>query len=107
MGVLGNILGTPSSITITTSIDGDYTVGFNDTRIEVDCTLGNVIITLPTITDAFKMRPEIQIKRIDDSLNTLTINGTGGNYEDDGFVIFGLGGTIIYASSTNIWRSSL
>lgn len=58
-------------------------------------------------TTSFPKYQSMTIKRIDDSLNTLTINGTGGNYEDDGIILFGLEGTTIYASDANIWRSVL
>jgi hypothetical protein len=109
MGILKNVLGTPFSTVITTSISGDYTVSFNDTRIEVNASSGNVTITLPTITDQFKKRPEILIKRIDDDvlgLYNVIINGTSGNYEDDGIKLFGLEGTTIYAGQST-WYSVL
>lgn len=105
MGILNNVLGTPFATVITTTIDGDYTIGFNDTRIEVDATAGDVIITLPIITDAFKRRPEILIKRIDDSTNIVTIVGTGGNFDNDDLILFGFEGAEVYASEADIWRN--
>lgn len=84
MGILKKILGTPSAATLSTSISGDYTVGFNDQRILVDASAGNVTITLPAITDAFKNRPPVSIIRIDpdETLFTVTVTGTSSNYQD-------------------------
>ena len=67
------------------SILVDATVKSNDQILEVDATSGNIIITLPTVTSAFTQR--ILIKRIDVTANTVTINGTASNFEDDGIVI--------------------
>ncbi len=104
--LLENLLGVQTAIS-TKSISGDYSLeaGFN--RVEVDATLGNITITLPIISNAFKYRNDITIKRIDDSLNTLTINGTSSNYEDEGIVLFGLEATKIYASNAGIWRAAI
>lgn len=105
MGILKSVLGSAASAKITTSIEGDYTITFNDTRIEVDATSGNIVLTLPTITDAYKQRQAIEIKRIDDFSNTVTINGTSSNLQDGTITLLGLEGVSIYASNTNIWRT--
>lgn len=106
MALLQHLLGENNYI-LTSSITSNYTVNAEDTRIEVDATNSDIIITLPTITENFKYRPVILIKRIDDTLNIVTINGTSGNYEDDGIILFGLEATQIYASNANIWRAGM
>lgn len=73
--------------------------------IEVDCTAGNVVLTLGTVNNNIPKNIEMIIKRIDDSFNLLTINGTAGNYEDEGIILFGLEATRIYASKSGIWRA--
>jgi hypothetical protein len=104
--VLKNLL-VISEARISKKISSNYTLESTIDRIEVDATNANVTITLPVITDAYTNRNSILIKRIDDSLNTLTINGTSGNYEDNGIILFGLEGTTIYAGNDNIWRSTV
>ena len=89
------------------SVDSDFTLDKFYNIIEVDATLGSIIITLPLITVTFLQKPPILIKRIDDTTNIVTINGTSSNYEDDGIILFGLEGTSIYASNANVWRSTV
>ena len=75
--------------------------------VEVDCSNGSVILILPLITNVIPKNVSMLIKRIDDSINDLIIQGTSGNYEDDPHILDGLEGTRIYASNADIWRSEL
>lgn len=97
-----------SSAILTTPVAGDYTLKSTDKLVEADATSGNIIITLPAITFAFKNKGEIIIIRTDNSMNTVTINGTAGNYGDEGFELGNdpeLQSMAIYASNANIWRA--
>jgi len=111
MTILSNIIngaGAGAGVTLTTSITADYTIISTDQIIEVDATSGNIDLTLPTITAAFKNKGIILIKRTDTSMNTVTINGTGGNFEDEGYILGNdpqLEVYRIYASNDNIWRT--
>lgn len=58
-----------------TDISIDYTVETGDENIVVDATDGNITVTLPTA--ASTNRYEFTIKRIDDSANTVTVDGAG------------------------------
>lgn len=87
----------------------DSAIISSDGRVLVDATSGNITITLPAITAAFKNKSDILIKRVDSSLNTVTIVGTDNNYEDEGLTLdntppFDL--TRVFASNSNIWRSA-
>jgi hypothetical protein len=103
--ILGNLLG-DVSVALTKTVSGDYTLEAGYSRIEVTLS-ANTTLTLPTITDSFKSTHDVTIKVVSDNLYSLTIVGTGGNYEDDGIVLFGLEGTTIYASDAGIWRSAV
>lgn len=89
------------------SVSGDFTLDKHYSIIEVDATAGPVVITLPTVTATFLQKSPILIKRIDDTTNIVTINGTSSNYEDDGIILFGLEGTSVYASIIDFWRSTV
>ena len=99
-----------SAVPITTvTVTSDYTVTSSDRRVEVDATSGNIIITLPTITDDFKNKDEILFKRIDTSQNTVTFVGTSSNFEDENIQIGNdpqMGILRIYASNANTWRTT-
>lgn len=83
--IIGGSPPTPTSILTIRSILVDSTVTSSDQILEVDATTGNIIITLPAVTTAFTQR--VVIKRIDTTVNTVTINGTASNFEDDGIII--------------------
>lgn len=106
---VGNLKSVLGVIFIEKTVTLDYEVLSTDNRILVDATSGNITITLPAITAAFQNKSDILIKRVDSSLNTVTIVGTGGNYEDEGLTLdntppFDL--TRVFASNSNIWRSA-
>lgn len=65
-------------------IDGDFNLDQVSRVVEVDASSNDVIITLGAITNnTLKYLPMI-IKRIDEStVNTVRINGTNGNFEED------------------------
>lgn len=92
---------------VTTAVTGNFTLKATDQRVEIDATSGNITITLPTITAAFKNKSNILFKRIDTTSNTVTFVGTGGNYEDENLQIGNdpqLESIKIYASNDNTWR---
>lgn len=85
----------------------DYAVLSSDNRILINATAGNIIITLPAITAAFKNKDPISLIRIDNTANTVTIIGTGGNYIDEGLTLdILLLSTKPFADNNNIWRAS-
>lgn len=53
----------------------DYTATATDTYINVDATLGAVVVTLPTAIGNTGL--EINVKKTDGSVNTVTIDGNG------------------------------
>lgn len=74
--------------------------------VEIDATNSNIVITLGDIVaNSISKNKRMTLKRIDESLNTVTINGTASNYEDEGLDLSVLEGVTIYASNSNIWRS--
>lgn len=57
-------------------VDDDYTVRPVDTNIRVDATAGNKTITLPALSVGAGL--EFNIGKVDASVNTVTVQGTGG-----------------------------
>lgn len=97
-----------SRISTTELITTSSTFNQHIDRIEIDATGGNITLTLPTITAILKNNFSITLKRIDTSANTVTIVGTGGNFEDEGYTLGDdpqLESLEIYASDSNIWRT--
>lgn len=60
---------------------GDYTVSTTDRFIIVDASGGNITITLPEASTC--QGYEFTIKKIDSSVNTVTIDGDGAETIDD------------------------
>ena len=69
--------GGPISISTKTS---NYTIMLSDCFILVDCTSGNIIITLPTASSSTGQI--FYVKKIDSTLNTLTVKGNGSDLID-------------------------
>lgn len=96
-----------TTTTTTTNVTGDYTVKATDQVIEYDATSGNILVTEPTITAAFKNKGKILHVRIDTSSNTVTFQGTGGNSQNEGFILGSdplLESIETYASNDGTWR---
>ena len=105
--VLRSVIGRTLPITTTTTITGSTTLTQHFDIVEINTTGGNIIITLPTITAAFKNRGSIFFKRTDKTTNTVTFVGTSGNYEDENLQIGNdpqQESIKIYASNDNNWR---
>ena len=74
--------------------------------IQIDATSENIIVTLGTITNNTIKNYPMVLRRIDSSLNTVTIIGTAGNFpEDDPLDLPILSGVTVYASNDLNWRS--
>lgn len=108
---LGNSINGGSANTLvvitTTSVTSNYTIKSTDQRIEYDASGGNIVVTYPVITAAFKNKPDLEHKRIDTSLNTVNFIGTSGNYEDENFQLGNdpqLESIKTYASNDGTWR---
>lgn len=63
------------------TVTADYTITLEDHTILVDATSGAVTITLPKAYEAFEFI--FEIKKIDSSANTVTIDGDGSETIDD------------------------
>jgi hypothetical protein len=64
-----------------TDSDSPYTALSSDRTIICDCTSGNITVNLPAAADVSKIIYEI--KKIDSSANTVTIDGDGSETIDD------------------------
>lgn len=58
----------------------DYTLTANDYFVTVDCTGGNVVLTLPAVSG--NAGKEFVIKRLDNSINTITIDANASELID-------------------------
>jgi len=60
------------------TITANYTLKSYDKVVLVDATAGNVLVKLPTLQNSFRVEAcNYYIKRIDNSVNTVTISGNG------------------------------
>jgi hypothetical protein len=89
---------------LTTSVAGNYTLTGLEQRIEIDASLGNVTLTLPEVTDLMKNRDDIEIVRIDDSLNEVNIIGINNSLPNSPIYIPIESIVNIYASNSNFWN---
>lgn len=64
----------------TRTVTVDTTLNTGDFVVFVDATAGNVVISLPALTDSFA-RPVFYIKKIDASANTVTVHSNPANIE--------------------------
>ena len=72
--------------------------------LEIDASAGDVVITLGAITaSTIKFTPMI-VNRIDNSLNTVTFNGTGGNFPEQPLNMPVGDDFTLYATNT-FWRT--
>lgn len=73
---------------ITVSVN--TTLGAYHYCINVDCTAGNRVITLPLDIAGETFGYDYHIKKIDSTANTLTINGNGVNIDGAATLVIGL-----------------
>ncbi len=95
----------PSFLSVTSNV----TINQHFDIVEIDKTAGNIIITLGDISlGSITKNREIIFKVIDTSMNTVTFQGTAGNFEDETIELGNepeLESLTIYASNANIWRT--
>lgn len=88
-------------------IKSDTTINQVASVVEVDATNQNIVITLGAIDNNTIKNFLMSIKRIDNTSNTVTINGTASNFEDEGYLLGAdpqLETITVYASNDNTWR---
>ena len=93
-----------SSLIVTTNTTLTATNGFYFRG--VDCTAGNVTITLPSVAGNTAM---FAIKKIDSSANTVTVQGTGGDTVENGVsqVLTSQYDLVTYVPNSTGWFSGL
>lgn len=64
------------------TVTSDTTLNEDDNFVYVDASGGNITITLPPVSAGIIAGQVIHIKRIDDSANTVTIDGDGAEVID-------------------------
>jgi hypothetical protein len=88
------------------SIIADYSLTNRDTIVLVDATAGNISINLaPANTWGQYKSPIVIFKRIDASVNTVTVFAIGGNNVDGGasFTLAAGASEIVVSDSFNDW----
>lgn len=87
------------------SVNSDTTLTQLVKVVQIDATLEDVTLTLGEITNNTVKNQIMVIDRIDDSTNTVTIIGTGGNFPDEPLDVAIGDSLLIYASDNNNWRT--